>query len=78
MPRIRTKPVTWKLTIDETLAARVELTLANLSAGRPQYGARSALISALLRQWLQPSDPLVVPGPQDPNLIAALEETTHE
>lgn len=52
MPRIKTKAITWKLTIDQTLAAQIELRLADLSRGRPIYGARSALVSHLLREWL--------------------------
>jgi hypothetical protein len=72
LPRIKTKPVQWKLTIDETLAARIELKLADLAGGKPLYGARSALISFLLRDWLAGTN--LAPSANNPNLILALEE----
>lgn len=76
MPRRHFTPTQWKVTLPETLAARVEHRLGNLSGGAVAYGARSALISALLNNWLRDQTGLSlipVPKPDDPNLITKLE-----
>ena len=72
MPRIKSKAISWKLTLDEGLAAQIELRLANLSEGKPIYGARSALVTLLLHNWLDGKTS--VPAPNDPNLSTKLEE----
>lgn len=76
MPRIKSKAISWKLTLDEGLAAQIELRLANLSEGKPIYGARSALVTLLLHNWLDGKTQ--VPAHNDPNLSAKLEEATNE
>lgn len=76
MPRIKSKAISWKLTLDEGLAAQIELRLANLTEGKPIYGARSALVTLLLHQWLDGRT--LIPQPNDPDLLTKLEEATHE
>ena len=44
--------VKWKSSIPEEIALRVELRLYNHADGKPEYAARSALITSLLEQWL--------------------------
>lgn len=43
----------WKINLRESIAARVELRLSNISGTGPQYGARSKLIETLLSDWLE-------------------------
>lgn len=74
MPRIKSKAISWKLTLDEGLAAQIELRLANLSEGKPIYGARSALVTFLLHNWLDGKT--AVPQPNDPDLSLKLEEAS--
>lgn len=76
MPRRQFHPVQWKVTVPETVAARVEMRLGNLSTGKVMYGARSALIQLLLQNWLREHDgqPLIkIPEPTSPNLVEQLE-----
>ena len=76
MPRRHFTPTQWKVTLPEQLAARVEHRLGNISAGKVAYGARSALISALLQNWLLQLDQrptLTIPSPSDPDLVTKLE-----
>lgn len=47
------EPVQWFIHIPKSLAAKVELLLADTATGQPRYGARSALIQQLLREWLE-------------------------
>jgi hypothetical protein len=42
----------WKIAIPATLAGRVEFALMDRITGKPIYGARNKLISALLTRWL--------------------------
>lgn len=43
----------WKISLPATLAALVELTLLDPTSSKPKYGARSALISDLLRDHVE-------------------------
>lgn len=77
MPRRSFTPTQWKVTVPEVVAGRIEKALGNLNGTKPIYGARSALISLLLQNWLRERDgqPLLsIPAPNDPNLITKLEE----
>lgn len=47
--------VRWDLYIPTTLAAQVELVLMDPLRSRAKFGARSELISSLLRDWLAKS-----------------------
>lgn len=51
-PRLEQLRSDWKLSIDATCAARVDLLLAEPLTGKPKYGARSKLVQALLEGWL--------------------------
>lgn len=56
MPRKRhlDTPVQWFINIPKTLAAKVELLLADpLQPDRARYGSRSALVQQLLREWIE-------------------------
>jgi hypothetical protein len=44
--------VNWKVQVPETTAGPIELLLCNPLTGRPQYGARGALVTRLLDEWL--------------------------
>lgn len=44
--------VGWKVRINATLAARVELAMWDATRQKPKYGSRKQLIEALLRDWL--------------------------
>lgn len=55
MPRSR-HPVPkrqWRVDIEAGLAAVVENELLNPVHGKPEYGARSALINGLLADWAE-------------------------
>lgn len=45
-------PVYPKLAIPESVYLRVELALTNPATAKPYHGARGALVTHLLRQWL--------------------------
>lgn len=54
MPPRKLDPVIeWKLTIPESLAARVEFQIFDPVRGKSKYGARSALINRLLAKWVE-------------------------
>lgn len=42
----------WKLTLPATLAGKLEHVLTDDLTGRPIYGARVKLVTALLEDWL--------------------------
>ena len=42
----------WKCQIPEDVAAKVDLLILDPVKGVPTYGARSALVTQLLRNWL--------------------------
>ena len=50
------KPIYWNIPIPQKLATEVELSLLNPVSGKPEYGARARLITALLRGWVQDND----------------------
>lgn len=43
--------VKWKVVLPEELAASIELRYCDPVSGRPDYGARARLITALLQQF---------------------------
>lgn len=47
------RPVDWKLSIPTSVAAPVSLLLSDPLTGRPKHGARSRLVTRLLREWVQ-------------------------
>ncbi len=57
MPRGRKKnpdrPMETKLSIPESVLARVSLILVDPVTGGRKYGSMSALVTQLLRQWLK-------------------------
>lgn len=58
MSRSRRPPyVRWKVNLDATLAAQIELHFFDPTHGKPRYGDRSELIEALLREWLSKISP---------------------
>lgn len=46
------RPVEWRVNLPSSLAAEIELMLYDARFGKIKYGARSDLIQALLREWL--------------------------
>lgn len=42
----------WKISLPATLAAEIEILLLDAAKGKARYGARSALITSLLRQFV--------------------------
>lgn len=48
-----TPTVDWKCRIPIDIASKVDLLLLDPIRGVPVYGARSELVAALLRAWLQ-------------------------
>jgi metal-responsive CopG/Arc/MetJ family transcriptional regulator len=46
----------WKLSIDASLAAEVDLRLEDPVTRKPKYGARSQLVQLLLRDYLNRLD----------------------
>ena len=57
MPRGRPKkhdtPVSWYVSLPQSLAAEVELILLDPLTGRPEFGKRSQLVESLLRNWVE-------------------------
>jgi hypothetical protein len=51
-PRSPENYTQWKVHIDATIAARVEMRLFDVVRGKPKYGARHELINELLSEWL--------------------------
>ena len=45
--------VQWKVTLDPTLAARVESANWDPVSRKPRYGSRKQLLESLLREWLE-------------------------
>lgn len=43
----------WKISIPESVAAKIELLLADPLTGKTKHGARSRLIVGLLQDWLK-------------------------
>lgn len=50
------RSVEWTVNIPETIAAKVALILHDPVRGKPAHGARSALITQLLTEWLRTHD----------------------
>lgn len=48
--------IEWKVSLDATIAARVEDIVFDHLSGKPAYGKRSALIERLLTLWLDGGD----------------------
>ena len=46
------RPVEWKISVPESVVAPVSLLLSDPLTGRPAHGARSQLVTRLLREWL--------------------------
>ncbi|HYE38131.1 hypothetical protein [Methylocaldum sp.] len=46
------KSIRWRIEVKERIAAQVELLLLDPLTGDIAYGARSALVNQLLREWL--------------------------
>lgn len=46
-------PTEWKVSLPTSIAAKVELLLTDPYTGKPEHGARSRLLTALLTQWLE-------------------------
>lgn len=59
MPRPETAElqVYWKVRLNATLAARVEMAMWDATLQKPKYGSRKALIEHLLSEWLQKGTP---------------------
>lgn len=51
-PRSPNPYVQWKIHIDASVAARVELFFFDRVRGKPKYGSRHELINSLLSNWL--------------------------
>lgn len=49
---LTTPNTAWKCQIPEDVAAKVDLLILDPVKGVPTYGARSALVTQLLRNWL--------------------------
>ena len=56
--------VAWKCNIPVDVAAKVDTLLLDPLRGIPEYGARSALVTQLLRAWLSSQQKAV--SPQSP------------
>jgi hypothetical protein len=59
MPRHKQldRPVEWSLRLPSSLADEVELLLIDPLRGKPAFGARSALVVSLLREWIDKRRP---------------------
>lgn len=51
-PKLKTPTVAWKLHVPIDLAARLDLLCLDPARGILSYGARSALVSQLIREYL--------------------------
>lgn len=47
------RPVDWKISIPTSVTAPVSLLLSDPLTGVPRHGARSKLITRLLREWVE-------------------------
>lgn len=56
MARRNRETIPWKIWVPERLALRVELLYCSSVTGRPNYGARSHLIVALLEEFVRSLD----------------------
>lgn len=70
MPRPRNPdPYTpWKLTPPATTAGKIEHMLLDRIHGKPHYGARNKLVTALLEHWIalqEGRDPIPLPSVAD-------------
>lgn len=63
-PRSVTPYVQWKIHIDASIAARVELFFFDRIRGKPKYGSRHELINELLSRWLDSQQPNLIPQAQ--------------
>ena len=51
-PALTDKPVEWKVNIPSSVVAEVTLFLVDPLTGKTTYGARSTLMTQLLREWV--------------------------
>lgn len=51
--RRKGKFIVWRVTIPADLAVAFELQLVNSATGKPDYGARSQLITELLNSYME-------------------------
>ena len=51
-PKLTDRPVAWKIYIPNSVAAEVELYLVDEFLGKSRHGAKSDLVTQLLREWL--------------------------
>lgn len=58
MPRLPSTEMRteWKISLPATLAAAVEFLLLDAGSMKSRYGARSALLTDLLRKWVAEQD----------------------
>ena len=47
------RPIKWRISIPFSIASRVDLLLSDPTTGTASIGARSELLSRMLRQWLE-------------------------
>lgn len=47
------RPVEWKISLPTSVTVPVSLLLSDPLTGLPKHGARSKLITQLLREWLE-------------------------
>ena len=52
-PRRKDRVARWKLSINEEIAAKVDLYMFDPITLRPRYGERSRLVEQLLTEWLE-------------------------
>jgi hypothetical protein len=52
-PRLSEPSVDWKLNIPASVAGLTEHIIFNRTLGKPRYGVRTKLVTALLRAWLR-------------------------
>lgn len=63
MSRRKGNGVRWKIIVPEALALRIELRYVDPTTGKPDYGARSRLITALLEEFDSVVSPLEKENP---------------
>lgn len=56
------RPIFWKNSIPSSVALAVELRLTDPLTGKPAHGARSQLITKLLREWLNEQQKKEIPN----------------
>ncbi len=52
-PQLSDPPIEWKISLPSSVAAQIELHLLDPLSGKPKHGARSKLITRLLRTWIK-------------------------